>query len=178
MKTDQKGNLGILTVLAVVLLVVLSGTSVYFWQKYEQTRNQPGATEELSYKEALEMDMVDEETPATSEADEETVVVVYTPGGLFSEAEKSEIDAKFVNPFIDWSNDIEQYPVSVEIEKPAAPVAGYRYEFTYINQGGGNGGFLFGTQTPLEWWIPTCMGGCNLSAEFIAKYPEIAAQVD
>src|SRR3972149_974331 len=38
MKPDQKGNFGVLAIFTVILLVALTGASVYFWQNYEKEK--------------------------------------------------------------------------------------------------------------------------------------------
>ena len=178
MKPDQKGNFGVLAIFTVILLVALTGASVYFWQNYEKEKALK--TVEVKTEEKTE-EKTETPTPAptpTPAEESKAPVVVFTPNGLFTAEERAELQTKFINPFLDWNKEINQVTVSIEIEKPYPAIAGYKYKVGYINEGGGNGGFLYGTSTPLEWWLPECLGGCNFSAEFKAKYPEIAAQVD
>ncbi len=101
-------------------------------------------------------------------------VIIFTPGGLFTENEKAELTKKVTDPFFDFYNadSIEYIAMTIEKYQPL-PAHGYKYNINAININSGYLGFLFGQSTPLEWWLPECMGGCNFTQEFQTKYPEI-----
>lgn len=121
----------------------------------------------------------------TSEADkpeptgvmEAKAVVVWEPAGAISQADRDQIQARVVDPFIDYYRDLGQgrlltFTVSVNTQANAAT---YPYLAKGIFDNGVNNGFVVeraGGQ--IKWWYPECMGPCPLSAEFKAKYPEIA----
>jgi hypothetical protein len=180
-QNSQKGSSGILVVFLVLVLIALTGVTVYFWQNYEKekalnalrmsTSNESG---KANITPPVDTNVTIVTAPATQE---KTPVVVYSPNGLFNQAETAEIKKKLIDPFTDWNIDNKITVVSIMIEKPTPAIAGYKYKVTYIAEGGVSGGFLFGTSTPLEWWLPECLGGCSFSADFKAKYPEIVAKM-
>lgn len=189
---QQKGNSNAVLTLLVLLLVTLTGVAVYFWQNYEKEKALNDLKNDLTSTKTTGTGEMKKATlptePTTPEKKEPTPikveakkpVIVYTPNGLFTATEIKELEKKFVNPFIDWNVDNETTTVSITVEKPSPDIPGYKYNVAYINEGGGNGGFLYGTTTPLEWWLPECMApvGCNFTAEFKAKYPEIISIVN
>ena len=167
MKRPQKGESNILLFFLALILIALTGLTVYFWQNYEKEKAINALKKSIS---AVDISTKIIETKRAP-------VVVYIPNGLFTEDEIVEINKKFVKPFIDWNSDNNQNSVSISVEKPYTAITGYQYKVTYINEGGGNGGFLYGTTTPLEWWLPECLDSCSFSAEFEAKYPDIVAKM-
>ena len=105
---------------------------------------------------------------------EDLPVVVYSPGGLFTDEEKTELEDKMVNPYFDYKNENELIFVSMLIEKyDPVPAHGYKYKVQVLGIPQLDEGFLFGQSDPLEWWVPECLGGCNFSDEFSEMYPEI-----
>jgi hypothetical protein len=179
MKTNsQKGNSVILVILLILLLAGAVGTAVYFWQSLEKEKAVTAAKmsgEKSATPSENNTNITVTNTGSTSES--KKPVVIYSPNGLFNDAEIVEIEKKMTNPFVDWGIENKQMTVSIMVEKPTPAIPGYRYKVTYINEGGGNGGFLYGTTTPLEWWLPECYGGCSFSADFKAKYPEIVEKM-
>lgn len=185
---SQKGISSIITVILVLVIVGLTGVSVYFWQNYEKVKalneyisaNKPVA-ENLpkttgADKKTDEKPIAPAPTPTPNQDNKNTPVVVYSPNGQFTAQEILELKNRFIQPFTDWNADNKISTVSIEIEKPNPPISGYKYKVSYINQGGSNGGFLYGTSTPLEWWLPECLNGCKFTENFKAKYPEIVAK--
>lgn len=181
MKRSQKGESNILVFFLALILIVLTGLTVYFWQNYEKEKALNAIKTSISNTNATpkntQQEEKDETKTETAPVAEKSPVVVYTPNGLFNVAEITELQKKLIDPFTDWNRDNSQNSVSISVEKPYPAIAGYQYKVTYINEGGGNGGFLYGTSTPLEWWLPECLGSCSFSAEFKAKYPEIVAKM-
>ncbi len=176
----------IISFISVLLTILLAGTTVYFWQESVKQRELGYLKQEMMQKDSnnnmteeveAENKAIKELSPSYSEPATEPVIV-YSPSGLFTDAEKTEINNKLIKPFIDWNAENEMYAVSITVEKPTPAIEGYKYSVSYVNEGGGNGGFLFGTKEPLEWWMPECMGGCKFSPYFTETYPEIVSQYE
>lgn len=167
MNRSQKGESNVLVFFLALVLIALSSSTLYFWQNYEKER----------LANAIRNSTAARDTPARVIESKKVPVVIYTPDGLFTEDEIVEINKKFIKPFLDWNSGNSQNTLSISVEKPYPAIADYQYRVTYINEGGGNGGFLYGTTTPLEWWLPECLDSCSFSAEFEAKYPEIVAKM-
>ncbi|HLB51551.1 hypothetical protein A3F07_01455 [candidate division WWE3 bacterium RIFCSPHIGHO2_12_FULL_38_15] len=192
---DNNKSKDIRITLTTILLIVLIGTAVHFWQNYEKSKTSntellvqntieedkfiennvagitstsldPAAAPESSQAESLDM---------ASSSDVETEVV-FVPSGLFTEEEKSDLNNKLIEPFLDFQKDSNILTLTLEIEKSSLEDAGYKYKISYINKGGSNGGMLFGLNSPLEWWLPDCLNGCIFSDSFKEKYPEIVEQ--
>lgn len=89
-----------------------------------------------------------------------------------------ELKARIIDPFIDYTleNGGENTLVSVKISQYQGEIKSeYPYMLDGIYSKGGNIGFLIKkTAGHIDWFVPDCMNGCNLSAEYKAKYPEVA----
>ena len=181
MKTinSQKGNSSLSVILSFVFLFLGFVAGIFFISKFNfkppvevEPTEQPGVIAPL-----VERPQVIPEN--TCDVCDLLPVVVYAPGGLFTPAEKEEVEDKMANPFNDFNLENDTQYLTIHVEKfDPLPAHGYKYNVTAISKTGVNTGFLYGQSTPLEWWLPECMDSCNLSAEFVAKYPEIAAQVE
>jgi hypothetical protein len=103
--------------------------------------------------------------------------VVFTPGGLFSDADRELIMAKVIGPFIHYHGDLEDYPQLLTVHvQPYEDDPAWLYTAEAIFAGGGYTGWLLpATGGELDWWVPDCMGPCPLSDSFRAAYPEIVA---
>lgn len=174
----------IISFISLLLTILLAGTSVYFWQESVKQKELGNLKQEMMQENKVLTPTNSEKSPnatdtmpSYSEPVDEPVIV-YTPGGLFTDSEKDELSKKLIRPFIDWNDENEMYAVSITVEKPTPAIEGYKYSVSYVNEGGGNGGFLFGTKEPLEWWMPECMGGCKFSPYFTETYPEIVSQYE
>lgn len=176
-RNNQKGSSAVLTIILVILVIALTGLVVFFWQSYEKER-ELNLSRLAAPAEAGTNKTSGVATPASAPtATKRPTVVVYTPNGLFNEAEITELKTKYINPFTDWNTDNNIATVSITVEKPYPAISGYKYKVNYINEDASSGGFLYGTTTPLEWWLPECLGGCNFSDSFKAKYTEIVAKL-
>ncbi len=176
------------TLILIILFSLFSGLAVYIYQK-QQVEVRDLKTQILEQKNTApekakveDTTMVDKTVntdltilpPATCTICDELPVTVFTPGGLFTDAEKSQLKNKLIDPFFDFQNSTELNYIVMTIEKyNPTPAHGYKYEVQGITKSGAYQSFLFGQATPLEWWLPECMGGCNFTPEFEAKYPEI-----
>lgn len=114
-------------------------------------------------------------TPAGNKAPHTAVVVFEPPlGGEFED--KSAIQLKVVNPFLDYYADEygEGYLVSLAISQNVqSSKSQYPYLATAIFKNGGNSGFVIGKNNGvIQYWAPDCMK-CTFSASFKATYPDI-----
>lgn len=114
-------------------------------------------------------------TPAAKKAAHTAVVVFEPPLGNEFE-DKSAIQLKVVNPFLDYYADEygEGYLVSLAIsQNTQASKTQYPYLATAIFKNGGNSGFVIAkTNGVIQYWVPECMK-CTFSASFKANYPDI-----
>jgi hypothetical protein len=109
-----------------------------------------------------------------------TPVIVYEMGSSIPEGDKTQIQAKVVNPFSDYYCDLEGqgFVVSLSIgNNTGASQDQYPYSAKAIFKNGAQAGFLLSKNNGVvDWWLPECLGPCPFSAEFKAKYPEIVAK--
>ncbi len=103
--------------------------------------------------------------------------VVFTPGGLFADAERELIMARVVGPFIHYHADLEDSAQMLTVHvQPFEDDPSWLYKAEAIFAGGGYIGWLLpASDGDLDWWLPDCMGPCELSDSFRAAYPEIVA---
>lgn len=110
-----------------------------------------------------------------------TAVVVFEPPLGNDFADKALIQARIVNPFLDYYADEngEGYLVSLSIsENKQDSKATYPYLGSAIFKNGGNSGFVIAKiNGVIPWWAPDCMK-CTFSASFKATYPEIVKQYE
>lgn len=96
--------------------------------------------------------------------------VVYTPGGQFSESERSQLTERLVNPFFDFQSDQGQRFLTMSI---ARSIEG-AYTFTAISDEGVTHQAAINRRSgAFDWWVPDCLDGCTFSKSFAEKYPEI-----
>ena len=118
--------------------------------------------------------------PPTNPPAAATVVVIFTPGGLFDDAKRAEFYARIINPYIDYYAELAQsqnYPNLVSINIQTFDTPGYPYGADAIFDNQGYEGWLIAeTGGVVDVWIPECINGpCPLTQDFIDAYPEIAA---
>ncbi len=106
-------------------------------------------------------------------------VVVFDPSGLFSPSLKEQMQQRIINPYLDYS-DNGQNTVSITIA--VNNIASTKDKYPYTMQAIGENGATFGmaislTNGNVNYWTPECMGPCNFSESFKAKYPEIVKLV-
>lgn len=153
----------ITSIIATLLIIAGAGGTYYYYQKSQKTAqavNEP------------------EKTPAVKECDEdEWPVVSFQPAGLFTEAEKTEIKNKIINPFYDWSKEgTEKIDyLTITVEELDAPKSGYSYSANAVARNNAYTGWLFGENKQVKWWTPDCMDACTFSDSFKQKYPEVVA---
>lgn len=169
----KRENGNILPILLIVIAVLaLAGAAYLFIQNQKLqnlSSNQPSASPTVSAT----------ITPTASPTSTPKPIIVYEAEGTFSQPEKDELTKKVINPFTDYYQEQNTTLLTMTIAKNIqASKDTYPYSVNAIFANGGNQGFLvMKVGTGVDWWIPDCMGGCNLTASFKAKYPEIAARV-
>ena len=136
----------------------------------------PGATEPAPSAEAT---AASTDTSAPPDSGSEPVIV-FQPGGLFSEEQRNIILTRVVNPFILYHQGLEGHPplVSISIE-PASSLADYPYSANAIFDTGITAGWLIhATAGVVDWWLPDCLGPCPISDAFRTAYPEIVSTLE
>jgi len=177
---QEKGNIWLI-VLAIVAVVGIAGAAYFYGQ------NQ--SLKDVSQLASSTLSTVNSPVPSQSTAPSQSAspsatkaTVVFEAEGSFTPAEKTELQTKVINPFTDYylePGSSTQKLLTLTISKNnQASKDTYPYQAQAIFDGGGNMGFLvMKSGTGVDWWYPECLNGCNLSASYKAKYPEIASKV-
>jgi hypothetical protein len=172
-KMRYKNGSAILVII-IIILIVAAGVLGYFFIQ-NKPADKIGTTSVEVVATPSPLPLPSSSPPAISKA-----VVVFEAEGSFSQTEKDEIRSKIINPYIDYYAELpDQTLLTITIAKNLlASKETYPYSAKTIFKNGGNSGFLIMKQgTGVAWWVPECLDGCNLSASFKAKYPEIASKV-
>lgn len=188
---NKKFNAGKISIIVVIVaLLGLSGWLLYDRQsnKNDQSQNQQNTGEEESTNETVPAEEAEDQ--ADSQVPENNISVNFSPGGLFTSAEKSKLQKMMVQPNIDYAAQYIGQPeysplVSIAVSKKsdsdyaAQPdYAKYRYSVKSISENGGGGEFLYGENDVINWWLPDCFNGdCQLNSDFKAKYAEIVNKI-
>jgi hypothetical protein len=173
----QKGSVWIIF-LSIIAVIALVGAAYFYGQNQTLKNNKVAVvptSSAIASPSALDYAPPVSPTPATNKA-----TVVYEAEGSFTQAEKTELKKKVIDPFLDYyTTESDQVLLTLTISKNIqASKDQYPYQGQAIFQGGGNMGFLvMKLGTGVDWWYPECMNGCNLSAAYKLKYPEIASKV-
>lgn len=184
----MKGQ-GALVVLLVVFALGASFAAGYFYMQSKQAAPAVKTDTEVTISETLatnestvtptptqsEVKTSASATPAAKKAPHTAVVVFEPPLGTEFE-DKSAIQLKVINPFLDYyaEENGEGYLVSLAIsQNTQASKAEYPYLASAIFKNGGNSGFVIRkTNGAVQYWTPDCMK-CTFSASFKANYPDI-----
>lgn len=106
----------------------------------------------------------------------QTPVVVWSPSGAIPQADKDQIQARIIDPFIDYYAEQSQgqlLTLTVSVNTQPSNTT-YPYLVQAIFDTGTNQGFTIERSSgQLQWWHPDCLGGCEFSAEFEATYPQV-----
>ncbi len=108
-------------------------------------------------------------------------VVIYEAEGSIPLDDRAGIQSRIVEPFIYYhQNEVNQPLVSITISpNTQASKSEFPYLFNGIFESGGYNGFVIEKKSgQIDWWVPACMNGCNLSNDFKTKYPAIAEMVN
>ena len=171
-------TIGITTSITLTLAVIAAG-GVYFWQHNLLTKNSSDYEDQIS---SMRSDLAAARaqtqatpTPTATPAPTKPPVVYTGDGAAKADAEKKEIEAKLVAPYIDFHNGEGQSPTaSLLITIPTKK--GDPITVVAIGKTGGQyESFSFGKKgdTSFAWWAPTCVGGCVYSEAFKTAYPEV-----
>ena len=175
----QVGNVWL--IILVIITIIAAAGGAYFYGQNQGLKKLTASPSGVAVSQAPvygNQSYVPEPT-ATPVANKATVV--YEAEGSFSIPEKAELQKKVIDPFVDYyaMENTGQTLLTLTISKNLqASRDTYPYQAQAIFQGGGNMGFLImKVGAGVDWWFPECMMGCNLSAAYKAKYPEIAVKV-
>jgi hypothetical protein len=174
---NQKGNV-LVIILAIVASLALAGGAYFYGQNQTLKKITETPTGVDVTSAPLSQSPASSANPTATPA--KTATVVFEAEGSFTASEKDELKKKVINPFLDYyTTESDQVLLTLTISKNnQASKDTYPYQAQAIFQGGGNMGFLImKLGTGVDWWYPECMNGCNLSASYKAKYPEIASKV-
>lgn len=173
-------------ILLVAIIVLLVGVAAYLY----------GQSSGLSQKEAEKTTTVNTKisaaptqaaieqglTPAVSATGSAgKVTTIIEAEGSLPAQDVSELKARVINPYVDYHEEVGSQPLATlkVSQNPNQSKNVYQYMADAIFVGGANEGFLIQkTNGHIDWWLPECLNGCNLSAGFKIKYPEIAAKVN
>ena len=187
MKNDHMNGNGSLVVLLAVFALGASFAAGYFYMQSKQipvtvktdtevsVSEKPAKNEQIATTTPSEVKTSATVTPAGKKSPHTAVVVFEPPLGVEFE-DKSAIQLKIVNPFLDYYADEygEGYLVSLAIsQNTQASKSEFPYLATAIFKNGGNSGFVIRkTNGEIQYWAPDCMK-CTFSASFKATYPDI-----
>lgn len=178
--------------ISVVITALIVGSGIYLWgqsslktteqnlqQQIVQLQNQ---VSELQ-KENTDPKSIEQPTASTSSEtviDIQFPVIVYGRPGLLNNTEegrteKKKLEEKLVHPFTDYYNEDEVNLVAMRITVPQN--IGQEYDVVAIfgsEKQYGTQQFGFGArEQEYNYWEPECMGPCDFSEAFKAKYPLI-----
>lgn len=172
----------VLLVLVGILLLLVGGMGGYIY--FQSQPKSTTATSEVVVSTPVPS------IPAESHADAMVQANTPTPAvstkvtieneASFPALDVSELKARVINPFVDYNMDA--YPddalVSVTVKKNTqASSVNYPYLLDSVStKGVTHGVSISRTNGHIDWWLPECMGSCNLTPAFKAKYPEIASK--
>lgn len=187
MKT--KGNIILVVTFIVVGMVLFSAVGYLFYQNQKlsdkvsesQVKTTPTPTAITTAKATPNPQLSQNITPTPTSSKTKGPVVVFEAEGSLPAGDKSGIQARIIDPFIEYqTSEIKQPVVSITISPNTnASKTEFPYLFNAIYESGGYSGFVIEKKNgQISWWFPECMNGCNLSQNFKTKYPEIASIVD
>ena len=174
----QKGNVWIL-LLGLITALALAGGAYFYGQNQGLKKAIQDSVGVNVTSAPIVQTPVSSQVPTASPSANKAVVV-YEAEGSFTLSEKTELQKKIINPFLDYyTTESDQVLLTLTISKnDKVSKDQYPYQAQAVFQGVGNMGFLImKLGTGVDWWYPECMNGCNLSASYKAKYPEIASKV-
>ena len=174
---ETKSKKKLVAILLVVLLLAALGASGYLYWQFKDNKQQLSQKE--AEKTALEKKLAEckklaKESGLTIDTGgDDLPVVIFSPGGLFTEAEKTEITNKMIAPYKAWHRDQGDSLVSIHVQQHFATPGQYVVNVIYQNEV--YEGFLYGTidAATQAWWFPECLDACEFSDTFRAAYPEV-----
>jgi len=179
-KDRQKLTISILTVLLVLALASAGWLYWQFSQKKDQLEKKGSEVTSLEKKIADSGDKTDAKTKtSTTGSTDDLPIIIFSPGGLFSTGEKTELANKMLNPYKAWHTDQGDSVVSIHVQQNTS-ISSSQYTVDAIYRNGVYEGFLFGAidAASQDWWFPECLDACPFSASFRATYPEVVAATE
>jgi len=187
----SKGNIILIVTFIVVGTVLFSAVGYLFYQNQKlsdkvsdsqvKTIATPTATTTIKATPNPQLSQNITPTPTSTSSKTKVPVVVFEAEGAMPSGDKLGIQARIIDPYIEYhTNEIGQPVVSITIS-PNTNVskAEFPYLFNAVYESGGYSGLVIEKKNgQISWWFPECMNGCNLSQNFKTKYPEIAKIVD
>lgn len=170
-----------ITIIISIIVLVSACVSIYLWQQSDLINVKANYTKQMS---SLEKEISDlqKNNLDLQQAQKETnlklpAIAFGRPGLLTTDEGKKEkeiLEKKLINPYIDYKNDTGEL-ISMFITVPEN--IGEPYDVVAIFKGenlNGHEGFLFGKrEQEYDYWKPDCMGECEFTDEYKAKYPEV-----
>lgn len=193
--TDQVSNFKIILaiIISVVATAVIVGGGIYLWRKSSLDAAGQKSQQQIALLQTqideLHKDNADLKTigdkeyvpgittsPLENLSSIEFPIVVYSAGGLLNNTEegrieKKNLEEKLIKPYTDYYNEDGIDLVTMNITVP--DLRG-EYLVDAIFADGVINGFRFGQRgEEYGYWEPLCMGPCDFSEAFKAKYPQI-----
>jgi hypothetical protein len=175
----RSGNVAIVLVaiLAVGALAV-SGFTLYKLQGNSLSPQPTPTTQTRDYDQKIVPPTSNPNSSPSAMTAEAKVIVVWEPSGAFPASDKTQLQARVVDPLIDYYKEANQgklVTVTISVNNQASATT-YPYLGQAVLENGGTLGFVIEKPNgQIKWWTPECMGECPLSASFKTKYPEIVA---
>ncbi len=182
---EQRRGQGALVVVLAIAALGASFAAGYFYLKSQQSvmPSQVSSMEQVTETTAptkpsasITMPVATSTQAIQPKKPPHTAVVVFEPPLSGEFTDKSELQLKVINPFLDYYADEygEGYLVSLAIaQNTKESKEQYPYLATAIFKNGGNSGFVIGkTNGVIQYWVPDCMK-CTFSDSFKATYPDI-----
>ena len=179
-KDRQKLTISILTVLLVLALASAGWLYWQFSQKKDQLEKKGSEVTSLEKKIADSGDKTDAKTKtSTTGSTDDLPIIIFSPGGLFSTGEKTELANKMLSPYKAWHTDQGNLVVSIHVQQNSS-ISASQYSVDAIYRNSVYEGFLFGAidAASQDWWFPECLDACPFSASFRATYPEVVAAAE
>src|SRR3989344_3377652 len=178
-KDRQKLTISILTVLLVLALASAGWLYWQFSQKKDQLEKKGSEVTSLEKKIAESGDKADEKTKTGTSSTDDLPIIIFSPGGSFTDAEKTELTNKLLDPYKAWHIDQGNLVVSIHVQQNSS-ISASQYSVDAIYRNSVYEGFLFGAidAASQDWWFPECLDACPFSASFRTTYPEVVAATE
>jgi len=117
-KDRQKLTISILTVLLVLALASAGWLYWQFSQKKDQLEKRGSEVTSLEKKIAESGDKADEKTKTSgTSSTDDLPIIIFSPGGSFTDAEKTELTNKLLDPYKAWHTDQGNLVVSIHVQQ-------------------------------------------------------------
>jgi|SRR3989344_3394363 len=176
-KTNKDQKKLTMFLLTALLILALGAAGWLYWQLSQKKDQLTIKGSEITSLEKKLADSSDKTgTKDTTSGTDDLPVIVFSPGGLFTTSEKTEITNKMLNPYKAWHRDQGDSVVSIHVQQNTS-ISASQYDVNAIYRNSVYEGFLYGTidAASQDWWVPTCLDACTFSASFRATYPEVVA---